>query len=119
HPRLTPPPPPPPAAPPVETIQAIPGPRGRAPRYRRGVAGIAPASAPRTAMSSPQHVLARLLVPSSALLWGLHFALLSPALAIILATLYDASTADIGWNLAVYNAGGFLASVLIPAWADR
>jgi len=70
-------------------------------------------------MSSPQHVLARLLVPSSALLWGLHFALLSPALAIILATLYDASTADIGWNLAVYNAGGFLASVLIPAWADR
>ena len=64
-------------------------------------------------------MFARLLVPSSALLWGLHFALLSPALAIILATLYDASTADIGWSLAVYNAGGFVASLLIPAWADR
>ncbi len=64
-------------------------------------------------------MLARLLVPSSALLWGLHFALLSPALAIILATLYDASTVDIGWSLAVYNGGGFLASLLIPAWADR
>ena len=62
---------------------------------------------------------ARLLVPSSALLWGLHFALLSPALAIILAALYDASTADIGWSLAVYNAGGFVASLVIPAWADR
>jgi MFS transporter, SET family, sugar efflux transporter len=64
-------------------------------------------------------VTARLLVPSSALLWGLHYALLSPSLAIILATLYDASTADIGWSLAIYNAGGFIASLLIPAWADR
>ncbi|EWS82167.1 MFS transporter [Brachybacterium phenoliresistens] len=62
---------------------------------------------------------ARLLVPASALLWGLQVALLSPALAIILATLYDASTADIGWTLAVYHAGGFLAALLIPAWADR
>lgn len=60
-----------------------------------------------------------MLVPSSALLWGLQFALLSPALAIILATLYDASTADIGWSLAIYNTGGFIASLLIPAWADR
>ncbi|MFC0675197.1 hypothetical protein [Brachybacterium hainanense] len=58
-------------------------------------------------------------MPSSALLWGLHSSLLSPALAIILATLYDASTADIGWTLAVYNAGGFVASLAIPAWADR
>lgn len=70
----------------------------------------APAAAPATA---------RLLVPASALLWGLQVALLSPALAIILATLYDATTADIGWSLAVYNAGGFLASLLIPVWADR
>src|SRR5699024_11709060 len=31
----------------------------------------------------------------------------------------DASTADIGWSLAVYNTGGLLASLLIPAWADR
>jgi len=64
-------------------------------------------------------MIPRLLVPSSALLWGLQFALLSPALAVILDTLYGASTADIGWSLAVYNAGGFAASLLIPAWADR
>ena len=37
----------------------------------------------------------RLLVPSSALLWGLQFALLSPALTITLSTLYDAATVDI------------------------
>lgn len=61
----------------------------------------------------------RLLVPASSLLWGLQFALLTPALALILATLYSASTADIGWTLAVYNTGGFLAALLIPAWADR
>ena len=61
----------------------------------------------------------RLLVPSAALLWGLHSSLLSPALALILATLYDASTADIGWSLAIYNAGGFIASIVLPAWADR
>lgn len=62
---------------------------------------------------------ARLLVPSVALLWGLHSSLLSPALALILATLYDASTADIGWAVAIYNAGGFIASIVLPAWADR
>ena len=61
----------------------------------------------------------RLLVPSAALLWGLHFSLLSPALALILATLYDASTADIGWSLAIYNTGGFIASIVLPAWTDR
>ena len=61
----------------------------------------------------------RLLVPSAALLWGLHSSLLSPALALILDTLYDASTADIGWTLAIYNAGGFVASLVLPAWADR
>ena len=60
-----------------------------------------------------------LLVPSAALLWGLHSSLLSPALALILATLYDASTADIGWTLAIYNVGGFLASIVLPAWTDR
>lgn len=61
----------------------------------------------------------RLLIPTSSLLWGLQFALLTPALALILATLYDASTADIGWTLTVYNTGGFLAAIALPAWADR
>ena len=72
-----------------------------------------PSDAPRRPLAS------RLLVPSAALLWGLHSSLLSPALALILATLYDASTADIGWSLAIYNAGGFIASIVLPAWADR
>lgn len=61
----------------------------------------------------------KLLVPSSALLWGLQLAFLSPALALILVELYGATTAEVGWVLALYNAGGFLASLLVPAWADR
>jgi MFS transporter, SET family, sugar efflux transporter len=48
----------------------------------------------------------RLLVPSAALLWGLQIAFLIPTLALILATLYDASTAEVGWILTVYNAVG-------------
>jgi MFS transporter, SET family, sugar efflux transporter len=61
----------------------------------------------------------RLLVPSAALLWGLQIAFLIPALALILVTLYGASTAEVGWILAVYNASGFIASLLVPAYADR
>ena len=60
----------------------------------------------------------RLLVPS-ALLWGLQIAFLVPSLALILVTLYDESTAEVGWILAVYNASGFIASLLVPAYADR
>lgn len=61
----------------------------------------------------------RLLVPTTALLWGLQIAFLNPALALILVSLYDASTADVGVVLGVYNASGFVASVLVPAYADR
>jgi MFS transporter, SET family, sugar efflux transporter len=61
----------------------------------------------------------RLLVPSSALLWGLQLAFLSPALALILVELYGATTAEVGWVLAIYNASGFVASLLLPAYADR
>ncbi|MET0694995.1 MAG: MFS transporter [Propionibacteriaceae bacterium] len=61
----------------------------------------------------------RLLVPSSALLWGLQLAFLSPALALILTNLYGATTAEVGWVLAIYNTSGFLASLLLPAYADR
>ncbi|WP_224166872.1 MFS transporter [Arthrobacter sp. StoSoilA2] len=59
------------------------------------------------------------LTSSMALLWGLQFAFLTPALALILVDLFDATPADVGWVLAVYNAGGFVASLLIPAYADR
>ena len=61
----------------------------------------------------------RLLVPSSALLWGLQLAFLSPALALILVDLYGATTAEVGWILAVYNVSGFVAFLLFPAYADR
>ena len=61
----------------------------------------------------------RLLVPSSALLWGLQLAFLSPALALILVNLYGATTAEVGWVLAIYNASGFVASLLVPAYADK
>jgi SET family sugar efflux transporter-like MFS transporter len=61
----------------------------------------------------------RLLVPSSALLWGLQLAFLSPALALILTDLYGATASEVGWVLAVYNASGLVASLLMPAYADK
>jgi SET family sugar efflux transporter-like MFS transporter len=61
----------------------------------------------------------RLLVPSAALLWGLQFAFLNPALALLLVALFDATPAEVGWVLVVYNASGFVASLVLPAYADR
>ncbi|MFT3796852.1 MFS transporter [Microbacterium sp.] len=62
---------------------------------------------------------ARLLSSASALLWGLQFAFLNPVLALLLTSLYDATPADVGWVLVVYNVGGFIASLVLPGWADR
>ena len=61
----------------------------------------------------------RLLVPSAALLWGLQFALLNPILAVLLVAVFDATAAQVGLVLAVYNASGFVASLILPAYADR
>ena len=61
----------------------------------------------------------RFLVPSAALLWGLQFALLNPALGLLLVALFDATAGEVGWVLAVYNASGFVASLVLPAYADR
>jgi SET family sugar efflux transporter-like MFS transporter len=61
----------------------------------------------------------RLLAPSAALLWGLQIAFLIPTLALILVNLHDASTAEVGWILTVYNASGFVAALLVPSYADR
>ena len=61
----------------------------------------------------------RLLVTSSALLWGLQLAFLSPALALILVNLYGATTAEVGWVLSIYNGSGFVAALLLPSYADR
>ncbi|MCY1136530.1 MFS transporter [Actinoplanes sp. Pm04-4] len=60
-----------------------------------------------------------MLVSASALFWGLQFAFLSPALALLLVTVFGASAGEVGWALAIYNAGGFVASLLVPAYADR
>jgi MFS family permease len=61
----------------------------------------------------------RLLIPSAALLWGLQFAFLNPALALLLVALFDATAAEVGWVLAVYNGSGFIASLVLPSYADR
>ncbi|MFI8527333.1 MFS transporter [Promicromonospora sukumoe] len=61
----------------------------------------------------------RILVPSTALLWGLQIAFLNPALALILTALFGASTTELGWALALYNTSGLIASLVVPARADR
>jgi MFS transporter, SET family, sugar efflux transporter len=50
---------------------------------------------------------------------GLQFAFLNPAQALLLVTLFHATAAEVGWVIAVYNASGFLASLVLPAYADR
>ena len=50
---------------------------------------------------------------------GLQLAFLSPALALILVNLYGATTAQVGWVLGIYNASGLVASILLPAYADK
>ncbi|KHK98774.1 hypothetical protein LK09_07670 [Microbacterium mangrovi] len=58
-------------------------------------------------------------VQGSAFAWGLQFAFLNTALALLLSTLLGASNAEIGLALALYNASGFAAAILIPMLADR
>jgi SET family sugar efflux transporter-like MFS transporter len=40
-------------------------------------------------------------------------------LALLLVALFDATPGEVGWVLTVYNASGFVASLLVPAYADR
>lgn len=61
----------------------------------------------------------RPLIQVAALAWGLQFAFLNPALALLLSDLPGASAAQVGLALALYNASGFVASLVVPAWADR
>ena len=67
----------------------------------------------------PQRHPGRLLWPTAAWSWALQFAVLNPLLAVLLVSLYGASPAQVGVVLGVYNAGGFVASLLIPTFADR
>lgn len=61
----------------------------------------------------------RVLWPVSAWFWALQFAVLNPLLAVLLVSLYGATAAEVGLALGAYNVGGFIASLLIPAAADR
>lgn len=56
---------------------------------------------------------------ATALVWGLQFAFLTPALALMLTDLLGATTAQVGLILALYNASGFAAALIVPTWADR
>ena len=40
-----------------------------------------------------------MLIPASALFWGLQFAFLNPALALLLVTVFHASPGEVGWAL--------------------
>ncbi|MFT4297055.1 MAG: MFS transporter [Micropruina sp.] len=60
-----------------------------------------------------------LLAQVAAIAWGLQFAFLNPALALLLTDLLGATEAQVGLVLALYNASGFVASLVVPAWADR
>ncbi|GAB3464378.1 MFS transporter [Kineococcus endophyticus] len=67
----------------------------------------------------PRPPFRRLLVPSAALWWGLQLSFLNPALAFLLVGLFDATPTEVGVVLALYNASGFVASLVVPVWADR
>ena len=51
--------------------------------------------------------------------WGLQFAFLSPALALVLVSVFGASDAQVGLVLAIANAAGLAASIVLPLLADR
>lgn len=40
-------------------------------------------------------------------------------LAALLVSLYSATPSQVGFSLLAYNVGGFLASIVVPGWADR
>lgn len=67
----------------------------------------------------PKKANMQLRASASSLFWGLQFALLNPALALLLVSVYGATGGQVGGILAAYNASAFLASLVVPAWADR
>lgn len=69
-------------------------------------------------MSAPSNPRSR-VVATAALGWSLQFALFNPALALTLAGRFDATGAQIGLALAIYNGSGFVSALLIPMVADR
>jgi SET family sugar efflux transporter-like MFS transporter len=61
----------------------------------------------------------RVLIPTAALVGGLQLALLNPVIALLLSALYGATPGQVGLVLAIMNASGFVAAIVLPAWADR
>ena len=61
----------------------------------------------------------RWLLPGTTLVWGLQSSFLSPVLALLLVAVYHATPGQVGLVLVVYNISGFLASLVVPASADR
>ncbi|MFC7945306.1 MFS transporter [Microbacterium oxydans] len=59
------------------------------------------------------------LWPAATLLWALQFSVFTPILAALLVSLYGATASQVGLSLVAYNVGGFVASVIVPGWADR
>jgi len=74
---------------------------------------------PDRSVTDPATERDRILWPVSAWFWALQFAVLNPILAVLLVSLYGATDSQTGLALGAYNIGGFLASLLIPAAADR
>ncbi len=60
-----------------------------------------------------------LFAQMTSLVWGLQFAFLSPSLALFLSSSLGASEGQVGLVLALYQASGFVASLVIPMIADR
>lgn len=56
---------------------------------------------------------------AASLVWSLQFALLSPSLALFLSSSLGADEGQVGLVLALFNASGFISSLLIPMLADR
>lgn len=72
-----------------------------------------------TSRSSAPAGYPRGTVRAIAFLWGVQFAFLSPALALLLVSLFGASTGQVAVVLAVYNAACLGSSWVVPRWADR
>jgi len=83
-------------------------------------AGAQPAVAtPAAPEATPPRAFGLPVAPAAALAWGLQFAFFNPAIALILADRFGASDGQIGLALALYNASGFVSSLVIPVLADR
>ncbi len=61
----------------------------------------------------------RLLAQVTSLVLSLQFAFLSPSLALFLSASLGAGEGQVGLVLALFNASGFLANLVIPILADR